>query len=195
MDRKEYLERMAAREYIVGGSDAHVYMTEAAHEAQRVTSEMNCGYKTPEELRALFSKLTGEETDDSFGLFPPFYTDYGKNIHVGKRVFINSGCCFQDQGGIFIGDDCLIGHQVVLATLDHSLEPSKRKGMHPASIRLGKNVWVGAHATVLKGVTVGDDAVIAAGAVVTKDVPAGAIVAGVPARVIRYVPRDEERPE
>lgn len=84
---------------------------------------------------------------------------------------------------------------MVLATLDHSLEPSKRKGMYPAPIRLGKNVWVGAHATVLKGVTVGDDAVIAAGAVVTKDVPAGAIVAGVPARVIRYVPRDEKRPE
>ena len=120
-------------------------------------------------------------------MFPPFYTDFGKNIHVGKNVFINSCCQFQDQGGIFIGDGALIGHSVVLATLNHGLAPEDRQNLYHAPIRIGKGVWIGAHATILAGVTIGDDAVIAAGAVVNKDVPAGAVVGGVPAKVIKYI--------
>ena len=188
MDLQTYTEMTARGEYIEGGSPAHIFMTDAAREAQRITAEMNSGYRSAEELRALFSRLTGQPTDESFGLFPPFYTDFGKNIHVGKGVFINSGCCFQDQGGITLGDGCLIGHQVVIATLNHDLDPARRGGMYPAPVRLGKNVWVGAHATILPGVTVGDGAVIAAGAVVTKDVPAGVVASGVPARVLKTIP-------
>ncbi len=188
MDLQTYTEMTARGEYIEGGSPAHIFMTDAAREAQRITAEMNSGYRSAEELRALFSRLTGQPTDESFGLFPPFYTDFGKNIHVGKGVFINSGCCFQDQGGITLGDGCLIGHQVVIATLNHDLDPARRGGMYPAPVRLGKNVWVGAHATILPGVTVGDGAVIAAGAVVTKDVPAGVVAGGVPARVLKTIP-------
>ena len=188
MDLQTYTEMTARGEYIEGGSPAHIFMTDAAREAQRITAEMNSGYRSAEELRALFSRLTGQPTDESFGLFPPFYTDFGKNIHVGKGVFINSGCCFQDQGGITLGDGCLIGHQVVIATLNHDLDPARRGGMYPAPVRLGKNVWVGAHATILPGVTVGDGAVIAAGAVVTKDVPAGVVAGGVPARVLKMIP-------
>ena len=188
MDLQTYTEMTARGEYIEGGSPAHIFMTDAAREAQRITAEMNSGYRSAEELRALFSRLTGQPIDESFGLFPPFYTDFGKNIHVGKGVFINSGCCFQDQGGITLGDGCLIGHQVVIATLNHDLDPARRGGMYPAPVRLGKNVWVGAHATILPGVTVGDGAVIAAGAVVTKDVPAGVVAGGVPARVLKTIP-------
>ena len=188
MDLQTYTEMTARGEYIEGGSPAHIFMTDAAREAQRITAEMNSGYRSAEELRALFSRLTGQPTDESFGLFPPFYTDFGKNIHVGKGVFINSGCCFQDQGGITLGDGCLIGHQVVIATLNHDLDPARRGGMYPAPVRLGKNVWVGAHATILPAVTVGDGAVIAAGAVVTKDVPAGVVAGGVPARVLKTIP-------
>ena len=95
------------------------------------------------------------------------------------------GCCFQDQGGIEIGDDVLIGHQVVIATLNHDLDPAKRGNMTPAPVKIGNKVWIGAHATVLPGVTVGEGAVIAAGAVVTKDVPANTVVAGVPAKPIK----------
>ena len=105
----------------------------------------------------------------------------------GERVFINAGCCFQDQGGIYIGDDCLIGHQVVIATLNHDLDPAHRKDLLPKPVKLGNNVWVGAHATILAGVTVGDNAVIAAGAVVTKDIPANTVAAGVPAKVIKTI--------
>ncbi|HJK73201.1 MAG TPA: DapH/DapD/GlmU-related protein [Methanocorpusculum sp.] len=104
---------------------------------------------------------------------------------MGKDVFINSGCHFQDQGGIYIGDGTLIGHSVVLATINHEAEPTIRASMHTKPIVLGKNVWVGSHATILPGVTVGDGAIVAAGAVVTKDVPPGTVVGGVPAKVIK----------
>ncbi len=107
--------------------------------------------------------------------------------HLGRRIFINAGCTLQDQGGVVIGDDCLIGHNVVMATLNHDLDPGKRADMHPAPIVLGRNVWVGANATILPGVTIGDNAVIAAAAVVTKDVPDDAVVVGSPARVVRSV--------
>lgn len=186
MELEEYRALTARREYIAAGSPAHIFMTATAREAQRITAEMNGAYRTAGQLRALFSRLSGEEVDESFSLFPPFYTDFGRNIHVGRGVFINSGCCFQDQGGIFLGDGCLIGHQVVIATLNHDLDPQRRGGMYPAPVRLGSNVWVGAHATILAGVTVGEGAVIAAGAVVTKDVPANAVVGGVPARILKY---------
>ena len=94
------------------------------------------------------SELTGSVVDETFGMFPPFYTDCGKNIHIGKNVFINSGCQFQDQGGIYIDDGALIGHRVVLATLNHEIDPDKRADLLPAPIYIGKNVWIGAHATV-----------------------------------------------
>lgn len=187
MQLEEYKRRAGRGEHIAAGSDAHLLMHGAAEEARRITCEMNNTFHTAEELRALFAALTGEQPGDGFAIFPPFYADFGKNIHVGKHVFINAGCCFQDQGGIFIGDGCLIGHQVVIATLNHDKDPSKRGDMHPAPVRLGKNVWIGSHATVLPGVTVGDGAVVAAGAVVAKNVPAGVIVGGVPAKVIKYI--------
>ena len=143
------------------------------------------GHHGPAEIRHLFSVLTGQTVEESFSLSPPFYTDCGKNIHVGKDVFINSGCHFQDQGGIYIGDGTLIGHSVVLATINHEAEPTIRASMHTKPIVLGKNVWVGSHATILPGVTVGDGAIVAAGAVVTKDVPPGTVVGGGPAKVIK----------
>lgn len=187
MTIEEYKTFTARGEHIEAGGDKHLLMHSAAQEAMRITGEINCGYHTPEEIRALVSELVGYEVDKSFGLFPPIYTDFGKNIKIGKNVFINSGCCFQDQGGIEFGDGCLIGHQVVIATLNHDLSPNSRGSMTPAKVTLCKNVWVGAHATILPGVTVGDNAVIAAGAVVTKDVPANTVVAGVPAKIIKTI--------
>lgn len=187
MDTEEFKRRAGQMEYIAAGCEMHLLMHRAAAEAQRITAVINGGFHAQEELRALFSQLTGREPGEGFALFPPFYTDFGKNIAVGRGVFINSGCCFQDQGGIEIGDGCLIGHQVVIATLGHDLDPANRKSMRPAPVRLGRNVWVGSHATILPGVSVGDDAVIAAGAVVTKDVPAATVAAGVPARIVKKI--------
>ena len=191
MDLNAFLEHLNSGEKVQGGSEVHQFMHGVSQEALRITAEINTGYHTPEELRTLFSRLIGRPVDESFGMFPPFYTDCGKNIHIGKNVFFNMGCKFQDQGGIFIGDGALIGHNVVLATLNHAQSPSDRASMIPAPIHIGKNVWIGANATVLPGVTIGDGAIVAAGAVVAKDVPENTIVGGVPAHIIRTISEEE----
>ncbi len=185
MDTEQFIRTMGSGGKIIAGSKTHQHMVHLSNEAMKITARLNQGYHGPEEIRELMAELTGQEIDDSFGMFPPFYTDCGKNIHIGKHVFINSGCQFQDQGGIYIGDGALIGHSVVLATLDHDLDPAHRADLYPKPIHIGKNVWIGAHATVTQGVSIGDGAVIAAGAVVTKDVLPDTVVGGVPARRIK----------
>ena len=136
-----------------------------------------------EEIHRFMDAMSNEARRITFLL----NTDFGKNITVGENVFINACCHFQDHGGVTIGDGCQIGHNVVFATLNHGLAPEDRKTTYPAPIVLGKNVWVGSNATILQGVTIGDNAVIGAGAVVTKDVAANAIVGGVPARFIKMI--------
>lgn len=193
MDLEAFLAHLNSGNPVKGGSEAHLFMHGASQEALKLTAELNGGYHEPEELRALFSRLIGKPVDESFGLFPPFYTDCGKNITIGKNVFINMGCKFQDQGGIFIEDGALIGHNVVLATLNHARSPEDRSSMIPAPIHIGRNVWIGSNATVLPGVTIGDGAIVAAGAVVTRDVPENTVVGGVPAKVIRHLSEEEMR--
>ena len=174
-------------ERVVAGSETHHYMTKLSNEAMKIMALLNNSYHTPEKIRELFSALIGREVDEGFGMFPPFYTDCGRNIHVGRNVFINSGCHFQDQGGIYIDDGALIGHNVVLATLNHGQLPENRHDLLPSPIYIGKNVWIGASAVVLPGVRIGDGAIVAAGAVVTKDVPPNTVVGGVPARQLKSV--------
>lgn len=185
MEVKEFLERMGNRECVKAGTGMHKIMCELSNKAMQITCELNGSYHTPDEVQTLFSELTGKRVDEAFMLFPPFYTDCGRNITVGKNVFINSCCNFQDQGGITIGDGSLIGHKTVLATLNHGLAPEDRGSLYPAPIIIGKNVWIGASATVLPGVTIGDNAIIASGAVVTKNVLPNTVVAGVPAKEIK----------
>ena len=181
------LAALDAGETIVGGSPLHAIMHSTSQEALRVTGELNCGYHEPGRVRELLAELTGKPVDESVTVFPPLHADFGKNLTLGQRVFVNAGCKFQDQGGITIGDDTLIGHNSVFATLNHDLDPSRRADLHPAPIRIGRNVWIGANVTILAGVTVGDNAVVAAASVVTKDVPENAVVLGSPARVVRFV--------
>lgn len=191
MELQAFLEHLNSGKPVEGGGEAHLCMHGVSQEALRITARINGSYHEPEQLRALFSELTGRPVDESFALFPPFYTDCGKNIHVGKHVFINMGCKFQDQGGIFIGDGTLIGHNVVLATLNHAKSPRDRGTMIPAPIHIGKHVWIGSNATILPGVTIGAGAIVAAGAVVTRDVPENTIVGGVPASVMRQLSEEE----
>ena len=167
--------------------EIHGFMHEMSEEARRVTFRLNTAYHTADEVRELLSELFGYQVPQSLRVFPPLYADFGKNISVGEGVFINACCHFQDHGGVTLGDGCQIGHNVVFATLNHELLPERRNVTHPAPIVLGKKVWVGSNATILQGVTIGDNAVVAAGAVVTKDVPANTIVGGVPARVIKRI--------
>lgn len=170
----------------------HRLMNEMSEEARRVTFRLNSAWHSQEEIRALLGELFGRPVPDTLRVFPPFYSDFGKNIHVGEHVFINACCHFQDHGGVTLGDGCQIGHNVVFATLNHGLEPADRGTTYPAPIVLGRNVWVGSNATILRGVTIGDNAVVAAGAVVSRDVPANTIVGGVPARIIKRIDNPEK---
>lgn len=179
----EQLEQRAAQL----GIPVYKYQRMAALRAMRLTMALNNSYHEPEEVVALFAELAGKPAGEGFCLFPPFYTDYGQNTAIGKNVFINSGCHFQDQGGISIGDGTQIGHNVTLATLNHEENPARRSHTYPAPIAIGQNVWIGSNATITPGVTIGDGAIIAAGAVVTRDIPANMLAGGVPARVIRPV--------
>lgn len=185
MDLQDFLHHVNSGSMIEGGSEAHAFMHGAAQDALRTISEINSGYRTPHEVRALLTRLTGRAVDESVVVFPPFYSEFGKNLTLGKGVFINLGCRFQDTGGITIGDGSLIGHGSTLTTLDHGVDPDRRADMIPAPVVIGRKVWLGANVSVVPGVVIGDGAIVGAGAVVTKDVPANAIVAGVPARLIR----------
>lgn len=169
------------------------YANALFQEAIQIGMEINNRYHAPEELREIMEQLTGKKIDDTFRLFPPFYTDFGKNITIGKDVFVNSGCHFQDQGGITIGDGSLIGHNVVLATINHDLDPRNNRKNHYAPITIGNHVWIGSNATILPGVTLGDWSVVAAGAVVTKDVPPYTMVGGVPAKVLRLTKNESDK--
>ena len=184
---EQFRKVMATKEEICDGSEMFIIFHKLAQEALQITSEINNKYNTPEQIVELFSKLTGTQVDKSFRCFPPFYTDCGKNIKIGKNVFINACCRFQDQGGIEIGDGSLIGHNTTIATLNHDFNPDKRANLHPSPVKIGKNVWIGSECTILPGVEIGNGAVIGAGSVVTKNVPANSIAVGSPARVIKQI--------
>jgi acetyltransferase-like isoleucine patch superfamily enzyme len=185
MNLQDFLDHVNSGGPVLGGSEEHRFMHAAAQEAFEVTARLNTGYTTPEQVRALLEELTGKPVEESVLLFPPFYSEFGKNLTLGPGVFINLGCRFQDTGGITIGEGTLIGHGSTLTTLNHHVDPARRADMLPAPIHIGRKVWLGAAVTVVPGVTIGDGAIIAAGADVTKDVPPNAIVSGVPAKLIR----------
>lgn len=191
MNINEFLDYVNKGNTIRANSEMHKYMVELSNEAMKITAELNGSYHTPEEICEIFSRLIGKPVDKSFGMFPPFYTDCGKNINIGKNVFINSCCCFQDQGGIIIGDGALIGHKVVMATLNHDFMPERRGDTIPKPIVIGKNVWIGSNSTILGGVTIGDNSIIAAGSLVNKDVPPDMVVAGTPAGIIKSIYEQE----
>ncbi len=193
MDLDHLLEHLRQGLPVKPGSALHTFMVEYSNAAMRITAELNNAYHTQAEIRDLMSRLTGKRTDETLTLFPPFSCDFGKNMSIGRNVFINAGCYFQDQGGITIGDGALIGHKVVLATINHGISPEERGWCYPAPISIGKNVWIGSNATILHGVAIGDNAIVAAGAVVTHDVAAHAIVGGIPARFIKTIDTATER--
>ncbi len=191
MTTEEFIKIMDSGAEVTAKSEVHLHMTYLSNEAMKITSELNSAYHTPEEIAALMTKLTGRPFPEGAYMFPPFYTDCGKNLRLGKNVFINSGCQFQDQGGITIGDGTLVGPKTVIATLNHHQNPSKRANLIPKPVTIGKNVWIGANVTILPGVTIGDGAIIAAGAVVNRDVKENTIAGGVPARFIKKIDTEE----
>lgn len=187
MNKNEFSELMKTTKKVELGSKLFEMFHILADDAIKITMELNNKYHTKEEIVEIFSKLTNKKVDPTFRLFPPFYTDCGINITLGKNVFINSNCKFQDQGGITIGDNVLIGHNVVIATINHDLNPKKRADMYPKPVKIGNNVWIGSNVVILGGVTIEEGAVIGAGSIVTKDVPKNAVAFGSPCKVQKFI--------
>lgn len=185
--KKDILERDRSGEPVSTGDPDYYSIGSIIENAQRVIAKMNGAYLEKEEVQSLFTELTGREVDENFWLLPPFYTDFGRNIEIGKNVFINHCCEFMDRGGITIEDDVLIGPKVNLITINHEIDPYKRQITTCKPIIIEKRVWIGANATIMPGITVGENSIVSAGAVVTRDVESNTIVGGVPAKFIRKI--------
>ncbi|MCH6197817.1 sugar O-acetyltransferase [Corynebacterium mastitidis] len=185
MSLEELLEFLDTGATLKPGSPEWEAMNRYADQARDVCARLSTAGSDLGLVRECFSTLTGRDVPETLRVFPPFTADFGKNIHLGEDVFINSGCRFQDQGGITLGDRVLIGHNVVIATLHHGMAPGDRAHLEPRPVRIASDVWIGAGAIILPGVSVGEHAVVGAGSVVTRDVPARTVVAGNPARPIR----------
>lgn len=190
MDR--ILERMAAGELILETDPDYPLLYQEFEKTMNLVAQLNTGYHTAPEVRRLLEQIWGQPLDDTVRMFPPFHTAFGKFTKVGKGVFVNFGCTFLDRGGIMLDDDVFIGPGVQLLTENHPESPRLRHNVFTRPIRVKRGAWIGAGAIVLPGVTVGEDAIIGAGSVVTRDVADRAIVVGNPARFVRYIREDTD---
>lgn len=162
------------------------FVNEIVNTTLKLTAELNTSGDV-KRMRAGLSQITGQEIHAGTVVFPPFHTNFGRSIRFGKNVFVNHGCTFLDLGGITIEDEVLIGPKVSIITENHPLDPASRRSLICKPVLLRRNAWIGAGATILPGVTIGENAVVAAGAVVTSDVPDNVLVAGIPAKIIKTI--------
>jgi acetyltransferase-like isoleucine patch superfamily enzyme len=184
-ENKDIFQRMQAGEPLRNDDPEYPRFAEAVARTIRLVTQMNASIQDVEGIRKQLSEIIGTEIDASTTIFPPFYTNFGRFIKLGKNVFINHACSFLDLCNITIEDEVMIGPKVNLITENHPLDPNDRKTVLLKPIVVKRNAWIGAAATILPGVTIGENAVVAAGAVVSRDVPANSIVAGVPAKVVK----------
>ena len=182
----DIFERLRSGETIPPNDPEAYKMIEASFATRKILVRMNSA-DDPTEVRKLLSQITGSEIDESTTVFTPLYINYGKHTKIGKNVFINFDCTFLDLGGITIEDGALIAPKVSLLSEGHPVSPESRHSLMVGHIHIKKNAWIGANATILQGVTIGENAVVAAGAVVSKDVPDNTIVGGIPAKIIKTI--------
>lgn len=186
MQTTDIFERLRKGETILPNDPEAYKMREASYQTKKLLVQMN-NATDPKEIRDLLSQITATEIDESVAVFTPLYINYGKHTKIGKNVFINFDCTFLDLGGITIEDNVLIAPKVSLLSEGHPIEPENRHALIPKPIHIKKNAWIGAGATILQGVTIGENAVVASGAVVSKDVPDNTIVGGIPAKIIKTI--------
>lgn len=182
----DIFERMRAGEPIRLDDPQYSKVQEVVSRTLKLTAELNSSTSI-DQIRKRLSELIGNDVDESTVVFAPFYTNFGQFIQIGKNVFINHACTFLDMGGITLEDNVLIGPKVNLITENHPIEPGNRRALVSLPIVIKQNAWIGAAATILPGVTIGQNSVVAAGAVVYRNVPDNCVVAGVPAKVIKPV--------
>ena len=178
--------RLKAGETILPNDPDAYRLREASFATKKLLVKMN-NSSNPEEIRDFLSQITDTEIDESVTVFTPLHINYGKHTKIGKNVFINFDCVFLDLGGITIEDNVLIAPKVSLLTESHPIDPKERQSLIPKPIHIKKNAWIGANATILQGVTIGENAIVAAGSIVSKDVPDNTIVGGIPAKFIKNI--------
>ena len=183
---KDIFEQLRNGETIAANNPEAYKLRDASYATKQLLVQMN-NSADPAEIRELLSQITGSAIDESVAVFTPLYINYGKHTKIGKNVFINFDCVFLDLGGITIEDNVLIAPKVSLLSEGHPVTPNERQSLVPGPIHIKKNAWIGAGATILPGVTIGENAVVAAGAVVSKDVAANTIVGGIPAKIIKSI--------
>ncbi|MCH7396781.1 sugar O-acetyltransferase [Belliella sp. DSM 107340] len=186
MQTTDIFERLKKGETILPSDPQAYRMLEESYVTRKLLVQMNHA-TDPKEIRDLLSQITGSEIDESVDVFTPLYINYGKHTKIGKNVFINFGCTFLDLGGITIDECVLLAPNVSLLSESHPIDPENRHALIPKAIHIKKNAWIGAGATILQGVTVGENSVVAAGSVVSKDVPDNVIVGGTPAKIIKGI--------
>jgi len=185
-NNKDIFDRMRSGEPIRLDDPQYSKIQAVVDRTIKLNAKLNTS-ENVEDIRKNLSEIIGTEIDPSTIVFVPFYTNFGQFIQIGKNVFINHACTFLDLGGITIEDNVLIGPKVNLITENHPLNPNDRKSLICKPVVIKRNAWIGAAATILPGVTIGENSIVAAGAVVTKDVPANTIVGGVPAKFIKDI--------
>jgi acetyltransferase-like isoleucine patch superfamily enzyme len=186
IDERKVLSQLSAGAAIGSNHSSFTPVLQIVTRTQELSVQLNASTHI-DQVRESLTEIIGTSIDMSTRIFPPFYTNFGRRITLGKNVFINHACSFLDMGGITIEDDVLIGPKVNLITENHALDPADRQTLLLKPILIKRNAWIGAAATILPGVTIGENAVVAAGAVVSKDVPANTVVGGVPARHIKNI--------
>jgi len=184
MDTTDIFDRLKKGETIPPNDPQAYKMREASFNTKKLLVQMN-NATDPEEIRDLLGQITGSVIDESVAVFTPLYINYGKHTKIGKNVFINFDCVFLDLGGITIEDGVLIAPKVSLLSESHPVSPDKRHSLVPKPIHIKKNAWIGANATILQGVTIGENSVVAAGSIVSKDIPDNVIVGGTPAKILK----------
>ncbi len=182
----DIFERLKKGETILPRDPQAYRMLEASYSTKKLLVQMNHA-TNPKEVRDLLSQITDSEIDESVNVFTPLYINYGKHTKIGKNVFINFNCTFLDLGGITIEDGVLIAPNVSLLSEGHPIDPKSRHALVPKGIHIKRNAWIGAGATILQGVTIGENSVVAAGSIVSIDVPDNVIVGGTPAKIIKEI--------
>lgn len=182
----DLLKRLQSGEPIRLNDPEYYKINEIVSRTIKLSQQLNASDNI-DDVRKCLSEIIGAKIDETTTIFPPFYTNFGKFISIGKNVFVNHACSFLDMGGITIEDEVLIGPKVHLVTENHPIDPNDRRALITKPILIKRKAWIGAGATILPGVTVGENAIVAAGAVVSKDVPDNVIVGGIPAKIIKNV--------
>ncbi|RYZ62999.1 MAG: sugar O-acetyltransferase [Chitinophagaceae bacterium] len=184
MEQADIFQRLLKGEAVSFNDPEYFRIISACGHTRKLLVQLNQAVDE-KEIRSVLSGITGSDIDATTMVFPPFQVNYGKNTRLGKNVFINFDCTFLDLGGITIDDNVMLAPKVCLLSEGHPVAANERRSLTAGRIHIKRNAWIGAGATILSGVTIGENAVVAAGAVVSKDVAPNTVAGGVPARYLK----------